>query len=101
MIPKKKLNDDFLNPNQFHDQYVLKARSDEAPHIFAVADRAWQDMLHHKVHQNILLAGDRQSGKSYNFVQLIRHFCYFAKVSFLWRSTVHLFIQNQFIFPIC
>lgn len=68
-----------LYEKKFHDQYVLKARSDEAPHIFAVADRAWQDMLHHKVHQNILLAGDRQSGKSYNFVQLIRHFCYFAK----------------------
>jgi len=76
-----------VNPNsetglyeqKFHDKYKLRARSDEAPHIFAVADRAWQDMLHHKVHQNILLAGDRNSGKSFNFVQLIRHFCNFAK----------------------
>ena len=64
---------------------MLKARSDEDPHIFAVADRAWQDMQHHKVHQNIVLSGDRGSGKSFNFNQLVRQFCFIAKVGQMSR----------------
>ena len=59
---------------------MLKSRSDEEPHIYGVADRAWQDMLHHKEHQNIILSGDRNSGKTFNFVQIIRHMCVIAKV---------------------
>ena len=65
---------------QHHERYKLKARSDEEPHVFAVVDRAWQDMLHHKEHQNIVLTGDRNSGKSFNFNQVIRHLCHIAKV---------------------
>ena len=62
---------------------MYKARSDEEPHIFSVVDRAWQDMLHHKEHQNIILSGDRNSGKSFNFTQMIRHLCFMAKVKIL------------------
>ena len=59
---------------------MFKALSDEEPHIFAIVDKAWQDMLHHKEHQNIVLTGDRNSGKSFNFNQVIRHLCRMAKV---------------------
>lgn len=59
---------------------MFKARSDEEPHVYAVVDRAWQDMLHHREHQNLILSGDRNSGKSFNFAQIINHLCYMAKV---------------------
>jgi len=65
---------------QHHQRYTFKALSDEEPHVFAIVDRAWQDMLHHKEHQNIILSGDRNSGKSFNFNQIIRHLCFMAKV---------------------
>lgn len=32
-------------------EYWEKARSDNAPHVFAIADRAYQQMLHHKQSQ--------------------------------------------------
>ncbi len=70
---------------QHHQRYTFKALSDEEPHVFAIVDRAWQDMLHHKEHQNIILSGDRNSGKSFNFNQIIRHLCFMAKVR-IWRN---------------
>ena len=45
-------------------KYKYKARCDNAPHIYAVADRAYQDMLHHQEVQNIILTGETGSGKS-------------------------------------
>ncbi len=70
----------FIEYYQYHERYMFKARSDEEPHVFALVDRAWQDMLHHKEHQNIILSGDRNSGKSFNFTQIVRHLCFMAKV---------------------
>ncbi|KAI9561650.1 hypothetical protein GHT06_012610 [Daphnia sinensis] len=64
---------------EHHERHMFKARSDEEPHVYAVVDRAWQDMLHHREHQNIILSGDRNSGKSFNFAQIINHLCYMAK----------------------
>ncbi|CAG7716563.1 unnamed protein product [Allacma fusca] len=45
-------------------KYKYKARCDNAPHIYGVADRAYQDMLHHQEVQNIILTGETGSGKT-------------------------------------
>jgi myosin-3 len=66
---------------QFHAKYRLKARSDNAPHIFSVADRAYQDMLHHEEPQHILLAGETLSGKTRNMLHLLRHLLFLGQVT--------------------
>ncbi|KAL9925896.1 STKc_myosinIII_N_like and MYSc_Myo21 domain-containing protein ninaC [Glossina fuscipes fuscipes] len=60
----------------FHAKYACKSRSENSPHIFAVADTAFQDMLHHKEPQHIVLSGESYSGKSTNVRMLIKHLCY-------------------------
>uniref|UniRef100_A0A182NBP7 non-specific serine/threonine protein kinase n=1 Tax=Anopheles dirus TaxID=7168 RepID=A0A182NBP7_9DIPT len=70
-----------LNPNEtipehvrgFHSKYMFKSRSDNAPHIFAIGDSAYQDMLHHEEPQHIILAGESYSGKTTNLKLLMKH----------------------------
>ncbi|XP_058062557.1 neither inactivation nor afterpotential protein C [Anopheles bellator] len=70
-----------LNPNEtipeyvrgFHSKYMFKSRSDSEPHIFAIADSAYQDMLHHEEPQHIILAGESYSGKTTNLKLLMKH----------------------------
>uniref|UniRef100_A0A182IJF2 non-specific serine/threonine protein kinase n=1 Tax=Anopheles atroparvus TaxID=41427 RepID=A0A182IJF2_ANOAO len=70
-----------LNPNEtipehvrgFHSKYMFKSRSDNAPHIFAIADSAYQDMLHHEEPQHIILTGESYSGKTTNLKLLMKH----------------------------
>jgi myosin heavy subunit len=66
---------------QFHAKYKFKSRSDNAPHIFTVADQAYQDMLHHKESQHILLAGETLSGKTTNMLHLLQHLLYLGQVT--------------------
>lgn len=66
---------------QYHYRYQFKCRSDNAPHIFSVADAAYQDMLHHEQPQHILLAGETKSGKSLNYGKLIEHLLFLGEVS--------------------
>uniref|UniRef100_A0A0A9Z196 Neither inactivation nor afterpotential protein C n=1 Tax=Lygus hesperus TaxID=30085 RepID=A0A0A9Z196_LYGHE len=71
----------FLNPNkalniygfQNYNKYKFKSRSDNEPHIFGVADSAYQDMLHHNVTQSIIISGETTSGKTSQCKQIIRH----------------------------
>ncbi|XP_017859556.1 PREDICTED: neither inactivation nor afterpotential protein C [Drosophila arizonae] len=62
--------------NDFHAKYKFKSRSENQPHIFSVADIAYQDMLHHKEPQHIIFSGESYSGKSTNARLLIKHLCY-------------------------
>uniref|UniRef100_A0A1B6C2U7 Protein kinase domain-containing protein n=1 Tax=Clastoptera arizonana TaxID=38151 RepID=A0A1B6C2U7_9HEMI len=74
----------FLNPNEqldifgpeFDVKYHCKSRSDNAPHIYSVADSAYQDVLHHEEPQHILLAGETLSGKTSMFKHLVNHLSY-------------------------
>lgn len=60
-------------PRSIHNKYISKSRSDNAPHIFAVADSAYQAMLHHEEPQYIVLSGESFSGKTTNFRYLLKH----------------------------
>lgn len=64
---------------QLHSKYKSKSRSDNSPHIFAIADSAYQDMLHHEESQHILLGGESYSGKTHNVALLIKHLEYLGE----------------------
>ncbi|CAH1389425.1 unnamed protein product [Nezara viridula] len=71
----------FLNPNklldiygyQFYSKYKFKSRSDNEPHIFSIADSAYQNMLHHNTPQHIVISGEIMSGKTQQFKHIINH----------------------------
>lgn len=52
---------------------MFKSRSDNSPHIFSVADSAYQDMLHHEEQQFILFSGESYSGKTTNMRLCFEH----------------------------
>jgi myosin III len=52
---------------------MFKTRSDNAPHIFSVADSAYQDMMHHEEQQFVLFSGETYSGKSTNMRLCFEH----------------------------
>ncbi|XP_043467066.1 neither inactivation nor afterpotential protein C isoform X3 [Leptopilina heterotoma] len=76
-----------LNPNEeqsiyeanYHAKYQCKSRSDNAPHIYSVADSAYQDALHHEEIQHIIFSGESNSGKTTNMIHLIKHLMYLGK----------------------
>lgn len=76
-----------LNPNgkvedyarSVHQRYVAKTWSDNPPHIFAVADRAHQYMMHHEDPQFIVLSGETYSGKTTQFNHLVKHLCFIGE----------------------
>ncbi|KAF3827593.1 hypothetical protein GH733_003079 [Mirounga leonina] len=72
--------------------YKGKRRSEAPPHIFAVADNAFQDMLHSKwlpykmkdgEDQSVLLTGESGAGKTVNTKHIIQ---YFATVATMGES---------------
>ncbi|XP_050438811.1 neither inactivation nor afterpotential protein C isoform X2 [Adelges cooleyi] len=91
----------YLNPNEDesycekknHYRYQFKCRSDNAPHIFSVADAAYQDMLHHEQPQHILLAGETKSGKSLNYGKLVEHLLFLGELSHAKSNKIGLTIK--------
>ncbi|XP_015178394.1 PREDICTED: neither inactivation nor afterpotential protein C isoform X2 [Polistes dominula] len=76
-----------LNPNERHDiygpqdhtKYQCKSRSDNAPHVYSVADSAYQDVLHNEEPQHILFSGESNSGKTTNMLHAIEHLMFLGK----------------------
>lgn len=66
-------------PKAIHQKYMAKTWSDNPPHIFAVADRAHQYMMHHEDPQFIVLNGETYSGKTTQFNNLIKHLCFIGE----------------------
>ncbi|XP_026348630.3 myosin-15 [Ursus arctos] len=58
--------------------YKGKRRSEAPPHIFAVADNAFQDMLHNRENQSVLLTGESGAGKTVNTKHIIQYFATIA-----------------------
>ncbi|XP_050306702.1 neither inactivation nor afterpotential protein C [Anthonomus grandis grandis] len=76
-----------INPNEkldiygkeYHQKYLQKLRSDNAPHIYAIADTAYQNALHHKAPQQIVFTGESASGKTSNYLHVIDHLFYIGE----------------------
>uniref|UniRef100_A0A336JYY3 non-specific serine/threonine protein kinase n=1 Tax=Culicoides sonorensis TaxID=179676 RepID=A0A336JYY3_CULSO len=72
-------NETSIHSPELHSKYKFKSRSDNAPHIYAVADTAYQDAFHHNEMQYLLLSGESLSGKTHNLQLLINHFIYLGE----------------------
>lgn len=77
-----------LNPNmevpsmydkQRQSKYQFKSRSDNQPHVYAVADSAYQDVFHNEEPQRIILAGESMSGKTTNFKHMLSQLLFLGK----------------------
>ncbi|KAJ8954445.1 hypothetical protein NQ318_011121 [Aromia moschata] len=60
----------------FHRKYSCKSRSENAPHIYAIGDTAYQNALHHCMPQQIVFSGETGSGKTTNYLHLLDHLFY-------------------------
>ncbi|XP_055618927.1 myosin-IIIb-like isoform X2 [Toxorhynchites rutilus septentrionalis] len=60
-------------------KYAGKSRSDNPPHIFAVADAAHQALVHQKQNQAIVISGESGSGKTESANLLLKQLVYLGK----------------------
>ena len=66
--------------SQYHERYKnVRMRSDQPPHIFWVADRAYQRMLQTHSNQTVLISGDSGAGKTESAKLLIQHIAFLCK----------------------
>ncbi|KAG9124121.1 hypothetical protein FRC07_012748, partial [Ceratobasidium sp. 392] len=54
-------------------QYRAKRRDENAPHIFAIAERAWVNMGEERENQSILITGESGAGKTENTKKVIQY----------------------------
>ncbi|XP_004644026.1 myosin-15 [Octodon degus] len=80
--------------------YRGKRRSEAPPHVFAVADNAFQVMLHNRENQSILLTGESGSGKTVNTKYIIQYFATVATMSASRRKLGTLKDQIMQVNPI-
>ena len=65
---------------QYHERYKnVRMRNDQPPHIFWVADRAYQRMLQTYSNQTVLISGDSGAGKTESAKLLIQHIAFLCK----------------------
>uniref|UniRef100_A0A8C9UU97 Myosin-7B n=1 Tax=Spermophilus dauricus TaxID=99837 RepID=A0A8C9UU97_SPEDA len=58
--------------------YKGKRRSEAPPHIYAVADNAYNDMLRNRENQSMLITGESGAGKTVNTKRVIQYFAIVA-----------------------
>lgn len=64
---------------QEQKRYKGQARSDNPPHIFAVADAAYQALLHQRQNQAIVISGESGAGKTESANLLLKQLVYLSK----------------------
>ncbi|XP_075216273.1 myosin-IIIb-like isoform X1 [Lycorma delicatula] len=60
-------------------RYCGQSRSTNPPHIFAVADAAYQALLHHRQNQSIVISGESGAGKTESGNLLLKQLVYLGK----------------------
>uniref|UniRef100_A0A3P8VLA5 Myosin, heavy chain 7B, cardiac muscle, beta a n=1 Tax=Cynoglossus semilaevis TaxID=244447 RepID=A0A3P8VLA5_CYNSE len=70
--------------NQVVAAYKGKRRSEVPPHIYSIADNAYNDLLRNRENQSMLITGESGAGKTVNTKRVIQ---YFAIVAALGDST--------------
>ncbi|KAL1398034.1 hypothetical protein pipiens_009276, partial [Culex pipiens pipiens] len=68
-----------LYTNYHQRKYAGKTRSDNPPHIFAVADAAHQALVHQKQNQAIVISGESGSGKTESANLLLKQLVFLGK----------------------
>ncbi|CAI4230313.1 unnamed protein product [Auanema sp. JU1783] len=75
----------FINPykmlpiytDSVANMYIGKRRSEMPPHLFAVSDEAYRNMIHDQENQSMLITGESGAGKTENTKKVI---AYFARI---------------------
>ena len=80
--------------------YKGQKRTDLPPHIFAVSDAAYHDMLHGRENQSILITGESGAGKTENTKKVIQYFTSIANVSVTGKQSGSLEQQILIANPI-
>ena len=62
------------------DLYRNRAKSENPPHVFAMADSAYHTMLHQKQSQCIIISGESGSGKTVTANLLLKQLVTLGKV---------------------
>lgn len=65
---------------QEQKKYCNQMRAACPPHIFAIADSAYQFMLHEKANQSIVISGESGAGKTESGNLLLKQLVYLGKV---------------------
>lgn len=65
--------------HHYQRRYVNSSRSDNPPHIFAVADAAHQALVHQKQNQAIVISGESGSGKTESANFLLKQLVFLGK----------------------
>ncbi|XP_035785820.1 myosin-IIIb-like isoform X3 [Anopheles albimanus] len=68
-----------LYTTQHQRKYAAQARSDNPPHIFAIADAAHQALVHQRQNQAIVISGESGSGKTESANLLLKQLVYLGK----------------------
>jgi len=63
-------------------RYRCQVRSDSPPHIFAVADAAYQAVLHHHQNQAIVISGESGAGKTESANLLLKQLVFLGKAPY-------------------
>ncbi|CAH0603393.1 unnamed protein product [Chrysodeixis includens] len=79
LVLNSNTTDDIYNET-YHKKYECKSRSDNEPHIFAVADSAYQDALHHNEPQHVVFSGECKSGKTTNMLHALSHLTFLGSM---------------------
>jgi len=70
-----------MSSMQEQKKYCNQMRAAYPPHIFAIADSAYQFMLHEKANQSIVISGESGAGKTESGNLLLKQLVYLGKVS--------------------
>ncbi|CAH2050292.1 unnamed protein product, partial [Iphiclides podalirius] len=65
--------------NKTQQMYQSRCRSDNPPHIYAVADAAHQALMHQKHHQAIVISGESGAGKTESANLLLKQLVFLSK----------------------
>ncbi|XP_042243038.1 myosin heavy chain, muscle-like isoform X15 [Homarus americanus] len=68
--------------------YQSKRRNEVPPHIFAIADGAYMDMLQNHENQSMLITGESGAGKTENTKKVIQYFASIARKSDFQKKAV-------------
>ncbi|XP_033002577.1 myosin-15 isoform X2 [Lacerta agilis] len=70
--------------------YKGKRRSEAPPHIFSIADNAYNDMLRNRENQSMLITGESGAGKTVNTKRVIQYFATVAAIGDHGKMNVNI-----------